>query len=163
MLFGLKFTIVLEVLRIVPMYCLHHVGWIRGAFRHSSLPSQFYLVSVRLPLNQHNLFPIPRLGHANCASLVCRSNKPRLSRLLMLLHRQVVNGKQTVWRLVPACVLKGTRRQVGQLRGTSSSGGLCPCGKRQMDWKESPRPGGGWLQLCPPGRLASVSLELMGR
>lgn len=58
-----KFTIVLEALRIVPMYCLHHVGWIRGVFTHSSLPSQFFLVSVRWPLNQHDLFPIPGLGH----------------------------------------------------------------------------------------------------
>lgn len=60
---GLKFTIVLEVLRIVPMYCLHHVGWIRGAFTHSSLPSQFFLGNVRSSLNQHNFFPVPRLGH----------------------------------------------------------------------------------------------------
>lgn len=45
------------------MCCLHHVGWRRGTFTHSSLPSQFFLGNVRLSLNQHNFFPIPGLGH----------------------------------------------------------------------------------------------------
>lgn len=127
------------------MCCLHHVGWIREAFTHSSLPNQFFLGNVRLSLNQYNLFPIPRLGHARIMPGWSVNSSPLWRETSLCAGWSQPESWQTPegrWGSLLGQLRASPEQEVCNLAGITKWIGRSPCETC------------GWLRLCLPGLLA---------